>query len=481
MALRTNMDKHPRTGVYRFRKSIPPELRPFLPPPHTGKRELIKTLATKDPKEASRIHVEVALLMERILDQARQAYAEANSTQSKQATNADKSAIRIDLTRTYSLPPDLLDDDFFISIKHEGSSPQGSTAVVSSDPLPDSTSLSINSVFNAYVKERTPAEKTANEFKRSWRLLCEISGLTMDSPITALSKHLVRQYKQELFDYPAFALTKELRSMGTRQLIDHAKTNNLTRISKANINKHLAGISAVCRYATRNYDVPNPVEGMLINISRDEDQETKRIPYTADDLNHIFSQPIFTKERWNNRQWLPILALYTGCRGEELAQLLVSDIREENEIPYLSIQTRDEDGNIVKTVKAYTARRNIPLHKDVIALGLLDFVKSVEESGNQRLFYDLTPYKGRMFANYTKWWGHQRTKFRIADKRKTFHSFRHLYKDICHRAFVPDRVQDAIMGHANDAMGEHYGSGRDLPTMAEWVGRLTFPVKITKS
>jgi hypothetical protein len=41
--------KHPKTGVYRFRKAVPDDLRALV-----GKTEVIRSLGTKDPREASR-------------------------------------------------------------------------------------------------------------------------------------------------------------------------------------------------------------------------------------------------------------------------------------------------------------------------------------------------------------------------------------------------------------------------------------------
>ena len=47
--------KHPKTGVYWFRKVVPAKLRPLV-----GKTEVRRTLRTKDPREAARRFHEVA-------------------------------------------------------------------------------------------------------------------------------------------------------------------------------------------------------------------------------------------------------------------------------------------------------------------------------------------------------------------------------------------------------------------------------------
>jgi hypothetical protein len=46
-------------GLYRVRIVVPPGLRPFLPPPHTGKANLVKALRTGNEREANRLAVPI--------------------------------------------------------------------------------------------------------------------------------------------------------------------------------------------------------------------------------------------------------------------------------------------------------------------------------------------------------------------------------------------------------------------------------------
>ena len=52
--------KHRKTGVYYFRKVVPSDLRPLV-----GKWEDKRTLGTKDPAEARKLHAELAVVVER--------------------------------------------------------------------------------------------------------------------------------------------------------------------------------------------------------------------------------------------------------------------------------------------------------------------------------------------------------------------------------------------------------------------------------
>jgi hypothetical protein len=67
MAAMTYLHKHPKTGVYYFRRAIPPDLRPFI-----GKGVQWKeTLSTKNVAEAKRHAHDVASRVEAAFDEAR--------------------------------------------------------------------------------------------------------------------------------------------------------------------------------------------------------------------------------------------------------------------------------------------------------------------------------------------------------------------------------------------------------------------------
>lgn len=66
MAAMTNLQKHPKSGVYRFRRAVPQELRLIL-----GKSEIVETLRTKDVNEAKQKAKEVGLRIDGLFQAAR--------------------------------------------------------------------------------------------------------------------------------------------------------------------------------------------------------------------------------------------------------------------------------------------------------------------------------------------------------------------------------------------------------------------------
>ena len=49
------------------------------------------------------------------------------------------------------------------------------------------------------------------------------------------------------------------------------------------------------------------------------------------------------------------------------------------------------------------ARREVPLHPDLITLGFLTYVNEMRRAGHRRLFPKLEPYRGRYAKNIGRW------------------------------------------------------------------------------
>jgi len=71
--------------------------------------------------------------------------------------------------------------------------------------------------------------------------------------------------------------------------------------------------------------------------------------------------------------------------------------------------------------------------------------------------------------------GSRLTETELRGDGKTFHSFRHGWKDAA-RAVMPEEHHDAITGHANGSVGRSYGRGVPLKVLAESMARISFPL-----
>ena len=92
----------------------------------------------------------------------------------------------------------------------------------------------------------------------------------------------------------------------------------------------------------------------------------------SDAVHALFASPVYagddrpTSGRGEAAYWLPIIALYTGARLEEIAQLRVTDVRQE---PYLDGNDREQFAWVIcvmqeegLSTKNANSERRIPVH-----------------------------------------------------------------------------------------------------------------------
>jgi integrase len=155
------------------------------------------------------------------------------------------------------------------------------------------------------------------------------------------------------------------------------------------------------------------------------------------------------------------------ARLEELGQLRVSDVREEDGVPYLAIEPGDG-----KRVKTKSSRRRVPLHPELVNLGFLDFKAKQETSGEVRLFPELKGTRFSLTAAWSKYWGRHARSLGITDPRKVMHSFRHGWKTAA-RSVMSEELHDAITGHSNGSVGRAYGNV-PLKPLADAMAKIRF-------
>ena len=305
----------------------------------------------------------------------------------------------------------------------------------------------LSEIYTKYKQERRPSLKTDAEWSAAIRRFTEVNG---DLPIRAITRTHVRHFKDHLLSRPG---------------------RSGERIAVGTVKKALAGISAVLAWAVENdYCDVNPAAG--IRVRDPEANREKRLPYETEDLKAIFRSLVYSSGArpaagaGEAAYWLPLLALFTGARLEELGQLLVTDVKRESGVCYLDINTLDES----KSLKTRSSRRRVPLHAELIRLGFLKYVSKLPPQGS--LWPDPKPdNKGKLTGNWSKWWGrYARQEAGITDPRKVFHSFRHTFKDATRAAGIDEALSDALTGHSGGGVRRTYGRGYPIEKLAEAIG-----------
>ena len=236
----------------------------------------------------------------------------------------------------------------------------------------------------------------------------------------------------------------------------------------------MIAISSVWNYGISDDVITeNIASGVSIPENSKKAVQRGRLEYDIDDLKKIVSSTIFDKEPY--KKWIFYLCLYTGARLEEICQLNKSDIKNIEGVMCVDITTLDDEGNKIefdKQLKNSGSIREVPIHKKIIELGFLEYVKSVADG---KLFPELTPFKGKYGANYSKWYGRQRKITGITSSKKVFHSLRHTFKTLCVKFHIEKDVRTIFMGHIQEDDHDGYGS-YPIETLKEYIDRIVIDI-----
>ena len=251
--------------------------------------------------------------------------------------------------------------------------------------------------------------------------------------------------------------------------------------SPANIKQKLSRLRTLLQWAADNgHAASNVAHG--ITIKDPQAAKNKRKPFDLLALNAIFGSPIYangerpTQGRGEAAYWIPLLALFTGARMEELGQLRPSDVVR---LSYPDPDGTDQQGWFIHLLEAAgdngtelknaESERVIPLHPELERVGFVAFAQAMKVQGRERLFCQLTPGPyGNLTHKWGQWFGsYLRDICGITDRRMTFHSFRHTFTDYLRRPDIPEGIQRQLVGHSSKDVHDDYGRGYNLYWLVE--------------
>ncbi|EOX4973652.1 tyrosine-type recombinase/integrase [Vibrio alginolyticus] len=261
---------------------------------------------------------------------------------------------------------------------------------------------------------------------------------------------LLRQYPVNMKKKPQF---KGLTAKQAVKLNDSLKMPTLSEESVKDYCQKASGFFEWCHL--NEFTDINPFKAIRFRKRR-KDSEAKNA-YTSKDLQKIFSTEIHAKHQFKHAYyyWLPLLASLTGARLNELCQLYKSDICQQEGVWVIQIDDRHEG----QKLKNLTSRRVIPIHRQLIELGFIEYLHSVK---HERVFPELKNSRDGFGSAASKWYGRFKSKLGFG-RGHDFHSFRHTVATQLKRKNVSHIVAGAILGHTlNNITYDRYGKDLNI-------------------
>jgi integrase len=455
------------TGVYEYRRLIPPRLRPIL----GGKTWRIESLETKDAAEAKRKAATVELRVIGEFEAAEIALLDTTA-----ATWFETEFPRIKREYTRDMERDHFNADNF--------DPRREVCYgLMIDPLVDEADLEER--VAGFVKQRgLPFDRGTKEFDRL---------------IEAAQQHYAEYYAmpsppQRPAPTPALHVTMNVQPLTMGALVDgwareaqptektvyswkrimakltrHLGHDDVTQIIDADIvswkeallagglsvktaANHLTIAKTLFNWGQQNKKIStNPARGITLKVRK----KSAVRGFTDEEASRILTAARAEKEA--HRRWVPWLACFTGARLEELCGAAAADVRTIRGIPCLHVRLENRDAR-AGLKRHDLSERIIPLHSALIAEGFLDYVATLAEKGP--LFPNITPDRfGRRGGNGSKTLGRWvRDKVGITDPNKApNHSWRHRFKTLCRATGMRQDLEDYLTSHSEGTSGSRYG------------------------
>ena len=328
----------------------------------------------------------------------------------------------------------------------------------------DDSSLLLSEAFSLYKQEQLIENwgvRTATQNEASFRQLTEIIG---DIPTKAITKSVVRQYKQTLLTYPANRYKGKRKEKTLKQLVEEGYVS----ISLETVRNIMGRVSSFFNWLVKQgYTESNPFSG--IAPRRSHSARSERHPFTDDDLRLLFGTALFKEKKCAHdwQYWLPLLGLYTGARLEELCQLKVQDFKIADGCHYIDINS---NGDIANRVKTPSSIRKIPIHNELLRLGLINILGRPSRTS---FLFDLRRINTNLGHVPSKWFSGYKDSLGLPKGTKVFHSFRHTLRDKLTGAGVPSEHIREILGH--EQLGEtfgRYGSAIPIDVLKESIDKM---------
>ena len=223
----------------------------------------------------------------------------------------------------------------------------------------------------------------------------------------------------------------------------------------------------------------NPFERLAVKVGGKESEG--REPWTHSELKILFDDPIWIdgtmpKDRKAGdaaAYWIPLIACYTGARVTEIAQLWTDDLDLSPGQEVIEFRPDSERGQKLKNKGSWRA---VPMHSELVRLGLPEYVRSLPKGH----LFSLLPRNGQNGAGgqFSKWFGNFKTNKGFDTPKKSLHSFRHLVASELRLSGVTEALADAITGHAGSGIGRKVYSAtirREAERLRSAIEMLNFP------
>ncbi|MFM2476406.1 tyrosine-type recombinase/integrase [Celerinatantimonas sp. MCCC 1A17872] len=354
--------------------------------------------------------------------------------------------------------------------------PQISITNASNTTSSKSVSIKFSQAITKFVQSKRDegviSAKSLNDYTNRLNVICDL----LDNPsIDNINRTIAENVRNLLRKYPSNKTKfKEFNGLKGKAILDRASLLRSKTLSPSSVKSYLEKCSTLFKWlCLHEYITRNPFESIKVNdgTGRKHKISDERPPWNEEQLNKLFSSPIYTNKEFKHPYyyWLPLLGLFTGARLNEICQLYVADVTCKTGIWCIHITDQRSD----QKIKNANSERVLPIHSKLIELGFLEYIDSLDKNG--RVFPELNYQRDGYSTAAGKWFSRYKERCGI-EQKIVFHSFRHTVATELKQAGIASEKAAAMLGHGTGTITyDRYGKAYHPEIVADVVESLSFP------
>ena len=293
--------------------------------------------------------------------------------------------------------------------------------------------------------------KSTRELESTIDDLIEIIG---DIPILKVTPNNARDFKKIISSLPKYRnQSPRYRGLTIKQILS---LDGVEGQEPKNINKLIYRVRVFFKWLKNNYSeyVPqNHFDGLSI---QEKKFDKPRDIFTNKELHKIFDTTPFLNNTIRNPHrrnklasfFVPIIAIHTGMRLEEICQLRLEDVYKEGTVDIIRVTISKET-----KLKTVTSQRIVPIHENLKRVGFLEYCNYMKKQKKERVFWDLTKSRDGYGRNIGRYFMEYLRKVGVYEfQSKVFHSLRHTFITTLLQNGVREEVVNGLCGHKQKTM-----------------------------
>lgn len=314
--------------------------------------------------------------------------------------------------------------------------------------------------------------RTLKDREAQLALLAEILG--SDTSVSAVDASKASHVKLTLQELPKHR-NKNPKTRGLP--LQQAIKVDVPKLDIRTVNEYLTTYQSFFGWAEiQGFITRNPFKKLAIRQKKSKQQ--KKDAFSLAQVKSILLEldKLKNSKTKAHLYWGTLIAIYSGARLNEIAQLTLDDVKETGGVLYFDINDEgDDEGG--KRLKTESSKRKVPVHSKLLEMGFEGYLREARAGKFKKLFPALKFQNNHGHGRNLARWVNKNllVDLKIKDKKLSFHSFRHTVVTTLYASQVAVEIVQELVGHSKNSITLNvYNHGYDLKRLQAELNKLVY-------